>query len=77
MKTKQISLTMPENLFLASSRCYQDCGYKNLQELILDILRRRILDESSQRYRIIENEMKKGKSRKLNQREAVKYVRDL
>jgi hypothetical protein len=46
---KQISLTLPENLFKASKEYSKEMGYKNVQEFILDSIRRRtIFDESAE-----------------------------
>ena len=76
--TKQISLTMPEILFEASKEYYQLLGYKNLQEFILDLLRKKVIVENIERYREIEERMKKGKGvKKFDQKGAVKYLRGL
>jgi len=76
--TKQVSLTMPEVLFEASKEYYQVLGYKNLQEFILDLLRRKVIVENIERYREIEERMKKGKgAKKFDQKGAVKYLEGL
>ena len=76
--TKQISLTMPEILFEASKEYYQLLGYKNLQEFILDLLRKKVIVENIERYREIEERMKKGKDvKEFDQKGAVKYLRGL
>jgi len=76
--TKQISLTMPEILFEASKEYYQLLGYKNLQEFILDLLRKKVIVENIERYREIEERMKKGKGvKEFDQKGAVKYLRGL
>lgn len=78
MSLKQISLTMPENLFQASREYSQEFGYKNIQELILDLIRRRVILESIERYEQIEERMKKGIGvKKFNQKGAVKYLKGL
>ncbi len=75
---KQISLSIPETLLEASKEYSQEYGYRTVQELIIDVLRKRVLLENVERYREIEEQMKKGvKVKKLNQKEALKYVRDL
>jgi len=78
MSLKQISLAMPENLFQASKEYSQEFGYKNIQELILDLVRRRVILDSIERYKQIEERMKKGIGvKKFNQKDAVKYLKGL
>ena len=72
----QISLTMPENLFEASKEYTEEFGYKNVQEFILDLVRAKVLLADLQRYRKIEKRMKKGKVRRLNQKEAERHLRN-
>ena len=75
---KQISLTLPENLFKASKEYYTELGYKNLQEFILALLRQKVMLENFDRYREIEERMKRGVGvKKLKQKDAVKYLRGL
>lgn len=75
---KQISLTVPEVLFEASREYYQELGFRNLQEFILDLLRRKVVLENIDRYREIEERMKKGIGvKKFSQKEAVKFLRGL
>ena len=45
MNQKQISLTIPENLFEASKEYYEELGYRNLQEFILDLIRKKVIIE--------------------------------
>ena len=76
--TKQISLTIPEPLFEASKEYYHGLGYGNLQEFILDLMRKKVILENIERYREIEERMKKGIDvKKLNQKDAVKYLKRL
>jgi len=78
MEQKQISLTMPEQLFAASKEYSEEYGYRNLQEFIVDLIRKRVLLENAERYREIEERMKKGVDvKRLNQKEAVKYLKGL
>lgn len=75
---KQISLSLPEALFSASQEYYKDYGYRTLQEFIVDLLRKKVIIENAERYKEIEERMKKGVGiRKLNQKEAVQYLRGL
>lgn len=76
--TKQISLTIPDVLFEASKEQYEVLGYKNMQEFILDLLRKRVLIENLQRYRQIEEKMKKGIGvKRFNQKDAIRYLNSL
>mgnify|MGYP001591765756 CR=1 FL=1 len=78
MSLKQISLAMPENLFHASKEYSEEFGYKNIQELILDLVRRRVILENIERYRQIEERMKKGIGvRSFAQKDAVRYLKGL
>ncbi|MDP3728497.1 MAG: hypothetical protein Q8R18_03515 [bacterium] len=75
---KQISLSIPENLLEASKEYSEEYGYRTVQELIIDILRKRVILENAERYREIEERMKKGIGvKKMNQKDAMKYLRDL
>lgn len=75
---KQISLTMPETLFKASEEYYRGLGYLNLQEFVLDLIRKKVVLTNIDRYKQIEERMKKGKGvKKLSQKQAVKYLRGL
>ena len=69
---------MPELLFRASENEYQKLGYKNMQEFILDLVRRKVLIENIERYTDIENRMKSGAGvKKFSQKDAIKYVKTL
>ena len=73
METKQISLVLPTTLLEASKEYSQEYGYRTIQELILDLLRKKILLENAERYREIEENMKKGIGvKKFSQKEAGK-----
>jgi len=75
---KQISLTMPEVLFEASQDYYKEFGYRNLQEFILDLVRKKVVMENIARYKEIEERMKKGIGvKKFNQKDALKYLKEL
>ncbi len=78
MTLKQISLTMPENLLKASKEYSKEFGYKNIQEFILELIRKRVFFEKIERYQKIEREMIAGKNvKKLNQKDAVEYLESL
>ncbi|MBI4016668.1 MAG: hypothetical protein HY363_03165 [Candidatus Aenigmarchaeota archaeon] len=75
---KQISLTIPEPLFEASQEYYQELGYRSLQEFILDIVRQKVILENIERYREIEDRIKRSVgAKKFNQKGAVEYLRGL
>jgi hypothetical protein len=76
MEVKQISLTLPDNLFRASQKYTEEFGYRNMQELILELIRERMLAEKIARYREIENSMK-SKAKKLTKAQALEYVKGL
>ncbi len=76
MGLKQISLTMPEKLFKASKEYTREFGYRNLQEFILELLRKKVILERVERYREIESQMRQGKNvKKFSQAEAAKYLK--
>ena len=78
MNMKQISLTIPQNLIEASREYYEQLGYRNLQEFILDLIRKKVVIENIERYNKIEERMKKGIGvKKFNQKNAVRYLRGL
>jgi metal-responsive CopG/Arc/MetJ family transcriptional regulator len=75
---KQISLTIPENLLKASKEYSKEFGYKNIQEFILELIRKKVFFEKIERYQKIEKEMAKGKNvKKFNQKNAVEYLESL
>ena len=78
MALKQISLTIPENLLKASKEYSKEFGYKNIQEFILEIIRKKVFFEKIERYQKIEKEMVLGKKvKKFNQKDAVEYLESL
>lgn len=78
MALKQISLTMPKNLFEASNEYYKEFGYRNLQEFIVDLIRKKVVMENLSRYKEIEERMKRGIGvKKFSQKEAVHYLKNL
>ena len=78
MTLKQISLTLPENLLNASKEYSKEFGYKNLQEFILELIRKKVFFERVERYQIIENDMIYGKNvKKFNQKDAAEYLKSL
>ena len=78
MTLKQISLTMPENLLKASEEYSKEFGYRNIQEFILELIRKKVFFEKIERYQKIEKEMIMGKNvKKFNQKDAVDYLESL
>lgn len=78
MTLKQISLSMPENLFKASKDYTRDLGYRNVQEFILELVRKRVMMDKIDRYREIENDMNSGKNvKQFKQKDAVHYLKNL
>ena len=78
MTLKQISLTIPENLLKASKEYSKEFGYRNIQEFILELIRKKVFFEKIERYQKIEKEMVLGKKvKKFNQEDAVKYLESL
>ena len=75
---KQISLTIPENLLKASREYSKEFGYRNIQEFILELIRKKVFFEKFERYQRIEKEMISGKNvKKFNQKDAVDYLESL
>ena len=56
MTLKQISLSMPENLFKASKDYTKELGYRNLQEFILELVRKKVMLDNIDRYKKIEQD---------------------
>jgi len=78
MTLKQISLTIPEKLLKETQEYTKEYGYRNVQELILELVRNRVLNEKIERYQRIEHEMQQGrKVKKFSQKEAVDYLKSL
>lgn len=78
MELKQISLTIPENLLKESKEYCEQYGYRNLQELILDLVRKKVISENVERYREVEIRMSKNiEVKKFNQKNAIKYIKGL
>ena len=78
MTLKQISLTIPENLLKASNEYSKEFGYRNIQEFILELIRKKVFFEKIERYQKIEKEMVLGKKvKKFNQKDAVEYLESL
>jgi len=78
MENKQISLTLPEPLFEISSEYSKEYGYRSVQEFILDLIRKKVVLKNLERYKEIEEKMKKGiEVKKFDQKGAVRYLRGL
>ncbi len=76
VKTKQISLVIPEVLYKESKQYSEEYGYKSVQEFILDVIRRKIILEKIDRYKKIEEEMRKH-GKRMTQKQAVSYLKKL
>ena len=75
---KQISLTLPEPLWALSRQYTLDFGYRSIQEFILDILRKKVVLDNTERYKKIEERMKKGIGvKKFTQQEAIHFIKGL
>ncbi len=71
-------MTIPENLLEASKDYSEEYGYRNLQEFILDLMRQKVVLENMERYKQMEERMKKGIGvKRFNQKDAAKYLRGL
>lgn len=78
MALKQISFTIPEKLLNETKNYIKEYGYRNVQELILELVRNRVLYERIERYQRIEHDMQHGKKvKKFSQKEAVEYLKSL
>ncbi|MFO7677674.1 MAG: hypothetical protein R6V50_04755 [Thermoplasmatota archaeon] len=78
MTLKQISLTIPENLLNASKEYSKEFGYRNIQEFILELMRKKVFFEKIERYRKIERQMTEGKKVKtFDQKDAIDYIKSL
>lgn len=73
--TQQISLTIPEALCKESKDYVKEYGYKNIQELILDLLRIKVILEKAQRYKALELSLEGQKG--MTQKEALKWLKEL
>lgn len=72
---KHIRLTMSEKLYNEAKNYVKEHGYKNIQELMLQLVQNRVLHEKIERYNHIERDMKQGKNvKKFSQKETVKYL---
>ncbi len=78
MTLKQISLTIPEKLLKETKNYTKEYGYRNVQELILELVRNRVINEKIERYQRIEHDMQQGKKvKKFSQKDAVEYLKNL
>ena len=78
MTLKQISLSIPENLLKVSKEYSKEFGYRNVQEFILAIIRKKVFFERVEKYQEIERDMMRGKNvKKFNQKDAVEYLKSL
>ena len=73
---KQISLALPKVLYEESKDYSEEYGYKTIQELILDLLRRKVMLENIERYQKVEIQaLESGK--RMNKKEAKEFLRGL
>ena len=78
MENKQISLTVPKPILDASKKYCDELGYRNLQEFIVDLMRRTVVFGNIEKYKKIEARMKNGVGvKKFNTKDAVEYIRGL
>ena len=78
MALKQISLTIPDNLLKASKKYSKEFGYRNIQEFILELIRKKVFFEKIERYQKIEKDMILDKNvKKFNQKDAIEYLESL
>lgn len=78
MENKQISLTVPRPILEASKEYSEELGYRNLQEFIVDLMRRTVILGDVERYKKIEARMKKGTGvKRFNAKGAVDYIKGL
>lgn len=76
--TQQISLTLSEELLEASAEYSKEYGYSNVQELLKDLLRKKVLLENAERYKKIEDKMAKSKGiKKLSQEKSLQFLEKL
>jgi len=69
---------MPEVLFEASKEYYQALGYRNFQEFVLDLVRKKVVIENLERYQEIEERMKRGiGTKRFDKKGAIRYLRGL
>ncbi len=71
---KQISLTLPENLFSLSKDYSEQYGYRSVQEFIVDLVRRKVVISNVARYNKIKEEMEKDKVKSYSQEEAKAFL---
>ncbi len=75
---RQISLSVPQILLEGAKEYCEEFGYRNIQEFLVDLLRKKVVFENSDRYKQIEERMKKGIGVKsFHQKEAVNYLKRL
>lgn len=79
MEMKHISLTLPASLLKASEEHAQSWGYRTVQEFVVELIRKKVIMENAERYREIEERMKKGKGvKKFSSKEkAIRYLKNL
>ncbi len=69
---------MSDILFDEAKQYYKDLGYTTLQEFIVDLVRNKVILENIERYKSIENRMKRSIGvKKFGQKDAIKYLRSI
>jgi len=71
---KQISITIPKEIYEETNKQYGELGFRSMQEYILDSHRRRLVAEK--RYQEILRELKE-KGEKLSKEEAEVFLEKL
>ena len=75
-ETKQISLAIPLVLFRESKEYSEEYGFKSLQELILALLRKKVMTEKIERYQKAEEQATRT-GKRMSQKEAKQFLRRL
>ena len=71
-------MVLPEKLLDTSKKYPEGFGYRNVQEFVLELLRKTVFFERIRQYQKIDEEMLSGKNiKKFNQKDAVEYLKDL
>lgn len=74
MALKQISLTLPENLLKRAKQYCDEYGYRNVQELLLELMRDRMTLKNIERYKKIEDKMEKNTV--YDQKAAARHIKE-
>ena len=72
----QISVTLPDVLYKEGKKYAKEAGYRSIQEVITDTLRRKVLGKELEEYENISKEMREGKNvvKFKTQEEAIEFL---